>query len=48
MFRTHRMVDGRPVDLIGVVLGQDGHNLITAALYAAKQLADSVAPSASG
>jgi hypothetical protein len=27
-----------------VVLGQDGHNLITAGLYAAKQLVDRLAP----
>jgi serine-type D-Ala-D-Ala carboxypeptidase (penicillin-binding protein 5/6) len=32
--------------LIGVVLGQRGDNLITAGLYAAKQLADRVAPNA--
>ena len=30
-------------DLYGVVLGQQGHNLIDAGLYAAKQLADHVA-----
>jgi D-alanyl-D-alanine carboxypeptidase (penicillin-binding protein 5/6) len=32
--------------LIGVVLGQRGDNLLTAGLYAAKQLADRVAPNA--
>ena len=32
--------------LIGVVLGQRGGNLLTAGLYAAKQLADRLAPSA--
>jgi D-alanyl-D-alanine carboxypeptidase (penicillin-binding protein 5/6) len=32
--------------LIGVVLGQRGTNLLTAGLYAAKQLADRVAPNA--
>jgi D-alanyl-D-alanine carboxypeptidase len=32
--------------LIGVVLGQRGNNLLTAGLYAAKQLADRVAPNA--
>jgi len=32
--------------VIGVVLGQQGHNLITAGLYAAKQLVDHVAPTA--
>ena len=36
MFRSER----RNGTLIGVVLGQRGHNLITAGLYAAKQLAD--------
>ncbi|HZC69122.1 MAG TPA: hypothetical protein VE442_00365 [Jatrophihabitans sp.] len=44
MFRARREVHGHPVDLLGVVLGQHGHNLITAGLYAAKQLADRVAP----
>lgn len=46
MFRSRRVVDGRTVELVGVVLGQRGHNLITAGLYAAKQLADHVAPHA--
>jgi D-alanyl-D-alanine carboxypeptidase (penicillin-binding protein 5/6) len=46
MFRSHRVVNGRSVALIGVVLGQHGRNLITAGLYAAKQLADRVAPEA--
>jgi D-alanyl-D-alanine carboxypeptidase (penicillin-binding protein 5/6) len=46
MFRSRRVVDGQVVDLIGVVLGQPGHNLITAGLYAAKQLVDRVAPHA--
>jgi serine-type D-Ala-D-Ala carboxypeptidase (penicillin-binding protein 5/6) len=44
MFRSRRLVDGKPVDLVGVVLGQRGHRLITAGLYSAKQLADRVAP----
>ncbi|MDT4916389.1 MAG: hypothetical protein QOH89_1089 [Pseudonocardiales bacterium] len=44
MFRSVRSVKGFNVDLIGVVLGQHGHNLITAGLYAAKQLVDHVAP----
>ena len=44
MFRSRRVVDGAVVDLVGVVLGQHGHNLITAGLYAAKQLVDRVAP----
>lgn len=46
MFRSRRKVHGRATDLIGVVLGQQGHNLITAGLYAAKQLADRTAPAA--
>jgi len=44
MFRSRREVGGRTVDLIGVVLGQHGHNLIEAGLQAAKQLVDRVAP----
>lgn len=44
MFASRRLIDGRPVILFGVVLGQHGHNLITAALTAARQLADRVAP----
>jgi D-alanyl-D-alanine carboxypeptidase (penicillin-binding protein 5/6) len=48
MFRSRRMVDGHAVDLIGVVLGQQGHQLITAGLYAAKQLADRIAPTPAG
>jgi D-alanyl-D-alanine carboxypeptidase (penicillin-binding protein 5/6) len=48
MFRTRREVHGRTVDLIGIVLGQHGHNLITAGLYAAKQLADRIAPITGG
>jgi serine-type D-Ala-D-Ala carboxypeptidase (penicillin-binding protein 5/6) len=48
MFDTRRMVDGHEVHLIGVVLGQQGHRLITAGLYAAKQLADRIAPIAAG
>ena len=43
MFLSHRVVGGRSVDLYGVVLGQPGHNLITAALTAARQLADNAA-----
>src|SRR5581483_10445680 len=46
MFRSERHTDRGDVTLIGVVLGQQGHNLITAELYAAKQLADHVAPNA--
>lgn len=44
MFRTHRVVDGRRVDLTGVVLGQHGHDLIAAGLDAARALADTVGP----
>ncbi len=44
MFRSYRSVDGHSVALVGVVLGQHGHNLIRAGLYAAKQLVDRVAP----
>ena len=40
MFRARRIVAGRPIVVTGVVLGQDGHNLITAGLYAGLQLAD--------
>jgi serine-type D-Ala-D-Ala carboxypeptidase (penicillin-binding protein 5/6) len=46
MFRSERHTDSGNVPLIGVVLGQQGHNLITAGLYAAKQLVDRVAPNA--
>jgi D-alanyl-D-alanine carboxypeptidase (penicillin-binding protein 5/6) len=42
MFRS----ESGNVTLIGVVLGQRGHNLITAGLYAAKQLVDRLAPNA--
>jgi D-alanyl-D-alanine carboxypeptidase (penicillin-binding protein 5/6) len=44
MFRAYRSVRGFNVQVIGVVLGQQGHRLIDAALYAAKQLVDRVAP----
>jgi serine-type D-Ala-D-Ala carboxypeptidase (penicillin-binding protein 5/6) len=44
MFRSRRTVDGDEVDLIGVVLGQSGNDLIRAGLYAARQLVDRVAP----
>ncbi len=46
MFRSERHLGTGNVTLIGVVLGQQGHNLITAGLYAAKQLVDRVAPTA--
>ena len=44
MFRSYRSVHGLTTELIGVVLGQRGHNLINAGLYAARQLADRIAP----
>ena len=46
MFRSERHTERGNVTLIGVVLGQQGHNLITAGLYAAKQLVDRLAPNA--
>ncbi|HEY7042326.1 MAG TPA: serine hydrolase, partial [Nocardioidaceae bacterium] len=46
MFRSWRHTERGNVPLTGVVLGQQGHNLITAGLYAAKQLVDQVAPTA--
>ena len=42
MFRSGWHTESGDVTLIGVVLGQRGHNLITAGLYAAKQLVDRV------
>jgi D-alanyl-D-alanine carboxypeptidase (penicillin-binding protein 5/6) len=45
MFRVLRRSGGGTVELVGVVLGQSGHNLITAGLTAARQLADRVLPS---
>lgn len=44
MFRVVRRVAGRDRELIGVVLGQSGHNLIGAALVAAHDLADALLP----
>jgi D-alanyl-D-alanine carboxypeptidase (penicillin-binding protein 5/6) len=47
MFLSRRVRAADPglgVELFGVVLGQPGHNLITAALTAARQLADRVVP----
>lgn len=46
MFRSEWHTESGNVTLIGVVLGQQGHNLITAGLYAAKQLVDRLAPNA--
>jgi D-alanyl-D-alanine carboxypeptidase (penicillin-binding protein 5/6) len=44
MFLAYRSLDAGNVQIVGVVLGQHGHNLIDAGLYAAKQLVDRVAP----
>jgi D-alanyl-D-alanine carboxypeptidase (penicillin-binding protein 5/6) len=46
MFRSERHTERGNVALIGVVLGQPGHNLITAGLDAAQQLVDRLAPTA--
>jgi D-alanyl-D-alanine carboxypeptidase (penicillin-binding protein 5/6) len=46
MFQSWRHTDSGNVTLIGVVLGQQGHNLIAAGLNAAKQLVDHLAPNA--
>jgi D-alanyl-D-alanine carboxypeptidase (penicillin-binding protein 5/6) len=46
MFRSVWYADGGDQSLIGVVLGQRGHNLINAGLGAAKQLVDRLAPDA--
>jgi D-alanyl-D-alanine carboxypeptidase (penicillin-binding protein 5/6) len=44
MFQTYRVVDGTVTELVGVVLGQRGHDLISAGLQAARQLAHRIAP----
>jgi D-alanyl-D-alanine carboxypeptidase (penicillin-binding protein 5/6) len=46
MFRAVWPTESGNRSLIGVVLGQRGDNLMTAGLYAAKQLVDRLAPSA--
>jgi D-alanyl-D-alanine carboxypeptidase (penicillin-binding protein 5/6) len=50
MFRVRRWIvehrQGRMVTIVGVVLGQPGHNLIVSGQYAARQLVDAVAPAA--
>jgi hypothetical protein len=46
MFRAVWATESGNRSLIGVVLGQRGDNLITAALYAAKQLVDRLVPNA--
>jgi hypothetical protein len=48
MFRVVWATESGNRSLIGVVLGQRGDNLITAGLYAAKQLADRLAPGMAG
>jgi D-alanyl-D-alanine carboxypeptidase (penicillin-binding protein 5/6) len=48
MFTSYRVLAGKLIPMTGVVLGQPGHDLITAALTAARQLADRVAPAAQG
>jgi D-alanyl-D-alanine carboxypeptidase (penicillin-binding protein 5/6) len=45
MFRVRRFLGMRPVVITGVVLGQRGHNALTAGLYAGLQLADQAARS---
>jgi D-alanyl-D-alanine carboxypeptidase (penicillin-binding protein 5/6) len=47
MFRSYRSVGGYNTELIGVVLGQRGDYQINAGLYAARQLADRIAPAPS-
>lgn len=44
MFHAYRAQRGVNVEIVGVVLGQRGHHLIDAGLYAAKQLVTRVAP----
>jgi D-alanyl-D-alanine carboxypeptidase (penicillin-binding protein 5/6) len=46
MFRAVWPTESGNRSLIGVVLGQRGDNVITAGLYAAKQLVDRLAPTA--
>jgi D-alanyl-D-alanine carboxypeptidase (penicillin-binding protein 5/6) len=44
MFRAFRNVHDRLTQILGVVLGQPGRNLVVAGQYAARQLVDRVAP----
>jgi D-alanyl-D-alanine carboxypeptidase len=46
MFRAVWPTESGNATLIGAVLGQRGDNLLTAGLYAAKQLVDRLAPNA--
>lgn len=42
MFRAHRLLRGRLVDVTGVVLGQPGRHLLLTGQYAARQLVESL------
>jgi D-alanyl-D-alanine carboxypeptidase (penicillin-binding protein 5/6) len=46
MFRSRRIVHGKVVNMVGVVLGQQGGDLIAAGLAGARRLVDRVAPKA--
>jgi D-alanyl-D-alanine carboxypeptidase (penicillin-binding protein 5/6) len=46
MFEAYRSIRGFNTPILGVVLGQPGHNLINAGLYAARQLVNRLAPTA--
>jgi D-alanyl-D-alanine carboxypeptidase (penicillin-binding protein 5/6) len=48
LFASRRLVHGRVVTMIGIVLGQQGADLIQAGLSAARRLVDRVAPKAAG
>ena len=48
MFRARRVVDGHTVDVLGVVLGQPGSDLVLTGQYAARQLLDARFGPASG
>ena len=48
VFRTRRVVDGRAVDVFGVVMGQYGPDLIGAAVAAARGMAHRIAPRVAG
>jgi D-alanyl-D-alanine carboxypeptidase (penicillin-binding protein 5/6) len=46
MFLAYRSIGGYNTPILGVVLGQPGHNLIDAGQYAARQLVNRIAPTA--
>ena len=46
MFQAYRSIKGFNTPILGVVLGQPGHNLINAGQYAARQLVNRIAPTA--